>query len=63
MWEEFRKWKESKVGLKIPVSIKHNGIHLVLPDVHIPYHNKELIKLIPRKLKNQCVTIKAHKDQ
>ena len=42
-WEEFRKWKESKVGLKIPVSIKHNGIHLVLPDVHIPYHNKELI--------------------
>ena len=25
--------------------------------------HKELIKLIPRKLMNQCVTIKAHKDQ
>lgn len=39
-WEEFRKWKESK-NVK-PIK-KTNGIHLILPDVHIPYHNKELL--------------------
>lgn len=39
-WGEFRKWKESK---NIQPVKKVNGIHIVLPDIHIPYHNKELI--------------------
>ena len=42
-WDEFRKWKESKVGLKVPVVTKTNGIHIILPDIHVPYHNKELL--------------------
>ena len=39
-WDEFRKWKESK---NITTIKKVNGIHIILPDIHVPYHNKELL--------------------
>ena len=48
-WGEFRKWKESK---NIQPVKKVNGIHIVLPDIHIPYHNKELNLLLSFRIIN-----------
>jgi len=52
-WEEFRKWKESKVQTN---TRKKDGINIVISCLHVPYENKELVIKL-------CSFIQDNKDK